>query len=93
VRVDYSVSDDVELRAQAQASAVRQAQDKAKQVAAAAGVTLGQLVSITEVPPAPPAAPSSSQTAGTGQTLSVGVPGGNDGQELAAAVDVVYAVG
>jgi uncharacterized protein YggE len=97
VRVDYSVSNDGSLRAQAAASAVHQAQDKAKQIAAAAGVTLGELVSITEVPPAQPVAPPGpSQSSGTGQTQqtpSSGIPSGNDGQELEAAVDVVYAVG
>lgn len=92
VQVTYSISEDATLRTQARASAIRQAQNEAKQMAGAAGVTLGQLVSITDVPQVPPVAPppSSGQTP---QTLSSSVQAGNNGQELAASVDVVYAVG
>jgi hypothetical protein len=102
VQVTYSISNDATLRAQARAAAVRQAQDTAKQISDAAGVALGQLVSITDVPQRPPVVPPSSSqstgssqttgTAQTSQTLSSGVAGGNDGQEVEAAVDVVYAV-
>lgn len=47
----FSISDDSELRAEARARAVRQAQDQAEQIAQAAGVDLGKVRSIVEVPP------------------------------------------
>jgi hypothetical protein len=90
IQVNYSV-DNPALRAQARASAVRQAQDKAKQMADAAGVPLGQLMSITDVPQSRPAVPPPGDRDDTAGNSAEAV--ADDGRELDVSVDVVYAVG
>ena len=50
-QLEFSVADDSAPRARARADAVRQAQEQARQLAEAAGVTLGAVRSITELPP------------------------------------------
>lgn len=96
VQLSYSISDDSGLRNQARAAAVKLATDKARAMADAAGVSLGQLVSITEVPPAAasfaPSGPDASSSAGTAATAAAPKVEG-DGQLLEVAVDVVYAIG
>lgn len=59
-QVSYSTSDEIALRARARTAAIRQAQDIAQQMATTAGVALGQVVSVTDVPEVPPAAPAPS---------------------------------
>ncbi|MGQ0716724.1 MAG: SIMPL domain-containing protein [Pseudonocardiales bacterium] len=53
-QLGFSIDDDSAARAQARTDAVRQAQAQAKQMADAAGVRLGRIHSITEVPVNPP---------------------------------------
>lgn len=84
-QLTFSVSDDSAARAQARAGAVRQAQAHAKQIADAAGVRLGRIYSITEMPvnlPGPlgrEAAPATPVEPGT--------------QKLTVAVDLIYTIG
>jgi uncharacterized protein YggE len=97
VQLTYSISDDSALRNQARTAAVKLATDKARTMAEAAGVSLGQLVSITEVPPPTisftPTAPESSATSSAGTSAQQSPQVDTDGQLLEVAVDVVYAVG
>jgi uncharacterized protein YggE len=83
----FSIGDDSASRAQARASAVRQAQAHAKQMADAAGVTLGRIRSITEVPVSPP-----SPLGREGAAAAAPVPIEPGTQELAVMVEVVYAI-
>lgn len=83
----FSIDDDSASRAQARADAVRQAQAHAKQMADAAGVTLGRIRSITDVPVSPP---SPLGREGTAATAPVPIEPGT--QELAVMVEVVYAI-
>lgn len=83
----FSIDDDSASRAQARANAVRQAQVHAKQMADAAGVTLGRIRSITEMPVSPP---SSLGREGAAATAPVPIEPGT--QELAVMVEVVYAI-
>ncbi|MGH3883095.1 MAG: SIMPL domain-containing protein [Pseudonocardiaceae bacterium] len=53
-QLGFSIDDDSAVRAQARADAVRRAQAQAKQMADAAGVRLGRIHSVTEVPVNPP---------------------------------------
>ncbi|MGQ0482457.1 MAG: SIMPL domain-containing protein [Pseudonocardia sp.] len=95
IEVTYSV-DDPALRAQARAAAVRQAQQKARQLAEAAGVPLGQLISITDVPRTRPAAPAPTGQPPAGTSAAAESAAGSaadDGRELDVSVDLVYAVG
>ncbi|MCO1659850.1 SIMPL domain-containing protein [Pseudonocardia humida] len=50
--ITFSIEDDSELRVQARADAVREAQAQAQELATAAGVDLGRVRTIIEVPPA-----------------------------------------
>ncbi|MGI8814342.1 MAG: SIMPL domain-containing protein [Pseudonocardia sp.] len=95
VQLNYGISDDSGLRAQASAAAVHQAQEKAKVMAEAAGVSLGQLVSITEAADPPTRlSPTSPQAPVSGGVSASSVPTvTSDGQLIEVAVDVVYAVG
>jgi uncharacterized protein len=87
-QLGFSIDDDSASRSQARADAVRQAQAHAKQMADAAGVTLGQIHSITEVPVNPPgpvyrdAAPAAAAP----------VPLEPGTQELTVMVEVVYGI-
>jgi hypothetical protein len=88
-QLSFSIADDSELRAQARTAAVRQAQEKAKQMADAAGVSLGSLVSITEGTASPPPGPYAQMSPRSAPAVPI-EPGS---QELSVTVDVVYAVG
>ncbi|WP_246098085.1 SIMPL domain-containing protein [Rhodococcus spelaei] len=82
----FSIADDGELRAQARERAVRQAQAQAGQIASAAGVGLGAVRSITEVPASGPA-PMPGVFADR-----VPTPIQPGSQELSVTVEVVYDV-
>jgi uncharacterized protein YggE len=86
-QLSFSIDDDSASRAQARANAVRQAQAHAKQMADAAGVTLGRIRSITEVPVSPP-----SPLGREGAAAASPVPIEPGTQELAVMVEVVYAI-
>jgi uncharacterized protein YggE len=95
VQLSYSIANDETLRAQARTAAVKVATEKARNMAEAAGTTLGQLVSITEVPPtAASFAPSAAEASGSTTAAAASAPKvEGDGQLLEVAVDVVYAIG
>jgi hypothetical protein len=86
-QLSFSIDDDSTSRAQARANAVRQAQAHAKQMADAAGVRLGRIRSITEVPVSPPG-PLGRDAAAT----SAPVPVEPGTQELTVMVEIVYAI-
>ncbi|MFC9789125.1 SIMPL domain-containing protein [Rhodococcus sp. NPDC127528] len=87
-QTSFSIADDGELREQARSRAVKQAQAQADQIASAAGVGLGAVRSITEMPaggptPMPGAAMSADR---------VPTPVEPGSQEVAVTVEVVYDV-
>ena len=89
-QISFSIDDDSALRATARADAVRQAQAQAGQLAEAAGVSLGAIRSITEIPgsggvPYPAAFD-------TGAAASAAVPIEAGSQELQVSVQVVYEI-
>ncbi|MGH3693745.1 MAG: SIMPL domain-containing protein [Pseudonocardiaceae bacterium] len=86
-QLSFSIADDSAARAQARADAVRQAQAHAKQLADAAGVTLGRIRSITEVPGSPPS-PFGRDSA----VAAAPVPIEPGTQELTVMVEVVHAI-
>jgi uncharacterized protein len=87
--LSFSIADDSDLRAQARAAAVRQAKEKAEQMADAAGVSLGSLVSMAEGTASPPPGPYAQMSPKAASAVPI-EPGS---QELTVTVDVVYAVG
>ncbi|WP_430332243.1 SIMPL domain-containing protein [Rhodococcus sp. ACT016] len=88
----FSISDDSELRAQARAAAVRQAQDQAKQIADAAGVKLGAVRSIVEEPANQPA-PLMRSPMAFDQVVAASTPIEAGTQELSVNVTVTYDIG
>jgi len=88
-QLSFSIADDGALRAQARTAAVTQAKEKAKQLADAAGVSLGPLLSITEGSSTPPPVPYGAQASRAMADAPV-EPGS---QQLRVTVDLVYAVG
>jgi len=87
-QTSFSIADDSDLRAQARADAVRQAQAQARQIAEAAGVGLGEVRSITEVPATGPA-----PYPGAAFDRAPSTPIEPGSQELTVSVAVVYDVG
>lgn len=87
-QLTFSISDDSELTATARAAAVKQAQAQAKQMADAAGVQLGAIHAITEIPTsdAIPYASPAADTVAAGPSVPI-EPGS---QELNVVVQVVY---
>ena len=90
--IGFSIDDDSALKAEARTQAVRLAQLQAEQMANAAGVQLGRIRSISEVPPGSPA-PYPGYYAGDAAKAAAGaapapvLPGQ---QELSLTVDVVW---
>lgn len=87
-QLSFSIDDDSAARAQARADAVRQAQAHAKQMADAAGVRLGGIISMTEVQVNPPS-PFGRDRASVADAAVPVEPGA---QELTVMVDIVYAI-
>jgi uncharacterized protein YggE len=86
--LSFSIDDNSKLVAAARVAAVKAAKDQAAQLAAAAGVDLGDLQTITETSePAPQPLPSTAQRAG-----SAAVPVEPGSQQLSVVVSVVYAI-
>jgi uncharacterized protein len=85
-QLEFSLDDDSAARAQARADAVRRAQDQARQLAEAAGVSLGEVRSLTEVSVDQPTPEERDAAAKTAAEIPV-LPGT---QELRVAVEVVY---
>lgn len=89
-QIEFSVADDSAARAQARADAVRRALAHAGQLAEAAGVQLGPVRSIVEVPDEPPV-PYRAEADALQPARAVPVEPGT--QELRVTVEVVHAVG
>lgn len=87
-RLGFSIDDDSALRARARADAVRLAQAQATQLAEAAGVGLGPILSITEV--AQDAPPPLQRDFAQADAASVPLQPGT--QELSVTVEIVYAI-
>ena len=87
-QLSFSIDDDSAARATARAAAVKQAQAQAKQMADAAGVRLGPLRSITEIP----AGTSFAGDAARASAASASVPIEPGTQELTVTVELTYAV-
>jgi uncharacterized protein YggE len=86
--VSFTIDDNSKLVAAARAAAVKEARDQAAQLAAAAGVELGDLQTITETSePTPRPLPTARDSAGT---ATVPVEPGT--QQLSVVVSVVYAI-
>ena len=90
--IGYSINDPTALLAQARTDGVKRAADQAKQMADAAGVTLGQVRTITEVQPSNPYEFNQFALRSTGAAAdaSVPVPLAAGSQELSVTVTVVY---
>jgi uncharacterized protein YggE len=86
-QISFSIGDDSAARAQARANAVHQAQAQAKQLAEAAGVTLGRIRSITEAP-----VNQQGPLGGARAPAAAPVPIEPGTQELTVMVEIVYAI-
>ncbi|WP_305094861.1 SIMPL domain-containing protein [Prescottella sp. R16] len=91
-QVTFSIADDSDLRAEARSRAVRQAQDQAQQMADTAGVKLGKVRSIVEVPAQAPRSSDPSMRA-PDAVLTDTVPIEAGSQELTVNVAVTYDIG
>lgn len=89
-QLSFSIDDDSALRADARADAVRRAQAQAKQMADAAGITLGAIHSITESSTANPS--FYPQAAMSAETSAGAAPIQAGSQELTVSVQVVYEI-
>jgi len=89
-RIAFAIDDDAEPRARARADAVRQAVTQARQLAEAADVTLGPILSITEVTAGEPPLPAARDSAAA---ASAAVPIQPGTQDVSVTVEVVHAVG
>ena len=89
-RIAFAIDDDAEPRARARADAVRQAVTQARQLAEAADVTLGPILSITEVTAGEPPQPAARDSA---VAASAAVPIQPGTQDVSVTVEVVHAVG
>ncbi|MDT7581453.1 MAG: uncharacterized protein QOK35_2717 [Pseudonocardiales bacterium] len=89
-RIAFAIDDDAEPRARARGDAVRQAVTQARQLAAAADVTLGPILSITEVTAGEPPLPAARDSAAK---ASAAVPIEPGTQDVSVTVEVVHAVG
>lgn len=87
-QLSFSVGDDSAARARARADAVRQAQAHAKQLADAAGVRLGRMYSMTEVPVTSPGPLGREATPAPVAPVPI-EPGS---QKLTVMVELVYAI-
>lgn len=88
--IDIDIDDDAEPRARARGDAVRHAVTQARQLADAADVSLGPILSITEVTAGAPPEPAARDSAVAARAAVPIEPGS---QEVSVAVEVVHAVG
>jgi uncharacterized protein YggE len=88
-QLSFSIDDDSALRAQARADAVRRALAQAAQMAEAAGVSLGPIRSVREVPTDPPT-PYALDGAAAAERAAVPLEPGT--QELSVVVEVVHGI-
>ena len=80
--ITFSIENDSDLRARARADAVRRAQAQAQQLATAAGVALGEVLTILELPPGP--------TDPFRQDALAAAPVEPGNQELTVVVEIAY---
>lgn len=90
-QLTFSIDDDSAARADARTAAVQGAQTQARQLAEAAGVELGAVLSITELPAVVPGPPYPPAYEGADLAASA-VPLEPGTQELSVTVEVVYAI-
>jgi uncharacterized protein YggE len=85
----FAVDDDSKLLAEARTAAVKKAQEQAKQLADAAGVSLGSIRTITETSSGnrPPPVPYAADGAERATQVSPGT------QQLSVSVEIVYDIG
>jgi uncharacterized protein YggE len=88
-QIAFGIDDDAQPRAQARADAVRQAVTQARQLADAAEVGLGPILSITEVTEGMPPVPAARADA----AMQAAVPIEPGTQDVSVTVEVVHAVG
>jgi uncharacterized protein YggE len=88
-QISFGIDDDAEPRARARADAVRQAVTQARQLADAAEVGLGPILSITEVTEGRPPVPITRDSAAAAQASVPLEPGT---QDVSVTVEVVHAV-
>jgi uncharacterized protein YggE len=88
-RIGFGIADDAQPRARARADAVGQAVTQARQLADAAHVSLGPILSITEVTGGQPPVPATRDSAGAAATIPI-EPGT---QDVSVTVEVVHALG
>jgi len=88
-QISFGIDDDAEPRARARADAVRQAVTQARQLADAAEVGLGPILSITEVTEGQPPVPITRDSA-AGAQASIPIEPGT--QDVSVTVEVVHAV-
>ena len=88
-QIGFDIDDDAEPRARARADAVRQAVTQARQLADAAEVGLGPILSITEVTEGQPPVPITRDSAAAAQA-SIPIEPGT--QDVSVTVEVVHAV-
>ncbi len=88
----FAIDDDSKLLAEARAAAVKKAQEQAKQLADAAGVSLGSIRTITETSSGnrPPPVPYAAGAADGAERASQVSPGT---QQLSVSVEIVYNIG
>jgi uncharacterized protein YggE len=87
-QISFGIDDDARPRAEARADAVRQAVTQARQLADAAEVGLGPILSITEVTEGRPPVPAARMDAGAQAAVPI-EPGT---QDVSVSVEVVHAV-
>jgi uncharacterized protein YggE len=88
-QISFGIDDDAEPRAQARADAVRQAVTQARQLADAAKVGLGPILSITEVTEGLPPVPASARA---DAAMQAAVPIEPGTQDVTVTVEVVHGV-
>ena len=88
-RIGFGIADDAQPGARARADAVGQAVTQARQLADAAHVSLGPILSITEVTGGQPPVPAAQDSAGAAATIPI-EPGT---QDVSVTVEVVHALG
>jgi uncharacterized protein YggE len=93
--IGYSINDSTALLSQARADAVKRATEQAQQMADAAGIKLGRVRTISEVPlqPGYPFDRFQLSGRGAGGDAAVSVPLAPGSQELTLTVTVVYDIG
>jgi uncharacterized protein len=88
-RIGFDIADDAQPRARARADAVGQAVTQARQLADAAHVSLGPILSILEVTGGQPPVPATRDSAGAAAAIPI-EPGT---QDVSVTVEVVHALG